>query len=171
MPRPLTVLLLASLALTSHATSGREVTPEQLFARADRVGLADVVSTRTEGEPPRLRTVTRLLITEGWKGQGPAAVELEQLGGESGGFRTQVAGDARFVPGEQALVFLRCRGEVGRCTLLGLERGRLTVLRAADGSAVVELKEGSERRRVPLSQLRTRLREALPQAIPAESGR
>ena len=159
--------------LQARAASGPEVTPEVLAARADRIVIADVASVRTEGEAPRLRTVTQLAVRESWKGRGPELLEIVQLGGAKGAHATQVVGDARFTAGEQVLVFLRC-GEGAECTLVGLGKGRMKLQRgasAADDS--VALQEAGVSRRMPVQQLRWRLGlaggpESAPHPAPGE---
>ncbi len=148
----------------AHAASGPEPTPESLAARADRIVLADVASVRIEGEAEgapalAMRTVTQLVVRESWKGRGPELLEVVQLGGQRGGQVTGVVGDARFTPGEQVLVFLRCtEAEGARCTLVGLGKGRMRLSRGEDAQGdAVELREAGRVQRVPVGQLRRRL--------------
>ncbi len=158
MSRPLVALCLSLVPGLASAASGPPLSPEALAARSDRVVVAHVTRVRTEGEAARVRTFTTLRVLEGWKGEGPLDLEVEQLGGSAGGYQLQVAGDARFEPGEDVVVFLRCRDREapGRCTLVGLSRGKLKVQKAAEGDGVVVRGPGGAEA-MPLGALRARI--------------
>lgn len=121
--------LVGTLSLTAAATSIPDLSIAERTQRSDRVVLATVESSRSEGDSPRaIRTVTTLRVAEIWKGNGSARIELVQLGGTTpNGLRARVNGDAEFHPGERVIVFLRC-GTGERCTLFGLGDGKLQVL-------------------------------------------
>ncbi|MBI3184799.1 MAG: hypothetical protein HYZ28_21895 [Myxococcales bacterium] len=98
---------------------------------ADRVILAQVLDTRTlvqDGDPRRMLTVTTLAVGETFKGDHLATLEVVQLGGKWGLWEAHAVGDATFETGETAILLLRCQGaSPGRCTLLGLSEGKISV--------------------------------------------
>jgi hypothetical protein len=120
-----TLSLVASCAVLASSQVRQSLADR---ARAsDRVVLVEVMATRVDLPPEgprRMTTVTTLLVRERYKGDAPERLELVQLGGKSGLWESHVAGDATFVAGETAIVFLKCP-EASRCTLVGLGRGKL----------------------------------------------
>lgn len=107
--------------------------PHTLAQRAGistRVVVAKVQSqvTTMEGNEPRsLRTLTSIEVQQDVRGSGPAKLTVVQLGGRKDGWSAEVPGDARFQPGETAVLFLNCRA-ADRCTLVSLAEGRLAVM-------------------------------------------
>ena len=132
MNRRLLVALAVLAAVPALATT---VVPRPLKDRArmaDRVVLAQVLSTRTvaeNGDPRRLLTLTEVLVGEAWKGTGPERLTVVQPGGSLGGWESRIPGDATFAPGETAVLLLRCL-EPTRCVLVTLAEGKLQVLGA-----------------------------------------
>jgi hypothetical protein len=129
--------LLLVVPVVALATS---ITPHSLAERAresDRVVLAQVVGTRTvleNDDPRRMKTISDLVIGEGYKGEGPDHVQLVQLGGKSGLWESHIPGDARLEVGETAVLFLKC-SQPTRCYLVALGAG---ALRMIDGQLLVE---------------------------------
>jgi hypothetical protein len=110
------------------------IVPHSLVDRAreaDRVALVQVLESRAvvEGDAERgaIKTLTRLLIGQDVKGTGPREVTVVQIGGQVGARALRIPGDAAFVVGETALVFLKCRSPE-RCALVALGEGRLSVV-------------------------------------------
>lgn len=128
------VLLVGALATgVATASSLREATLQQSAASADRVVRARVVKTETRLGPGadvrRMMTWSRLEVLEEWKGKGPLAVDLLQLGGRHGEWAARLVDDPELAEGEEALFLLRCRDPrfPERCTLYGLKDARLRV--------------------------------------------
>jgi hypothetical protein len=122
-----TVALATSIAVHSLADRAQE---------AQRVVLVQVTSTQTvleDGDPRRMKTVTEVTVGQSFKGEGPAHLQVIQLGGKSGLWESHIPGDAVFEPGETALVFLRC-SQPTRCYLVALGAG---ALRMVDGQLLV----------------------------------
>lgn len=123
---PFWLLLVPGLAFSSQVVKR---TLGERARLADRVVLAQVLSSRTvaEGGNPRaLVTLTEVVVGESLKGQGPDWLTIVQRGGELGLYEVHVAGDARFVPSETALLFLRCP-EPGVCVLTALGEAKVGV--------------------------------------------
>ncbi len=148
-------LFLSSLSLASS------IVPHTLKDRvrtADRVVLAQVVSSQTvaaDGDPRKLKTISKVLIGEDLKGTGPREVEVVQLGGSLNGWQATVPGDAHLEPGETAFLFLRCTG--ARCCLVALGEGRLQI--KGDRAVVHDLFTDQWDRR-PVASVRAEILEA-----------
>lgn len=129
-----TALLAGVLAAgVAGATTVRKGTLRQVAEGADRVVRARVAKTETRlgpgGDVRRMMTWSRLEVLEDWKGKGPAALDLVQLGGRHGEWAARLVDDAELVAGEEAVFLLRCRDPrfPERCTLYGLKDARLRV--------------------------------------------
>jgi hypothetical protein len=115
------------------ATTVRKGTLREMAEGADRVVRGRVVKTETRlgpgGDVRRMTTWSRLEVLEEWKGKGPAAIDLLQLGGRHGEWAARLVDDAELVRGEEAVFLLRCRDPrfPERCTLYGLKDARLRV--------------------------------------------
>lgn len=116
-------------ARPAQATSAVPMSVEDRSRLAERVVLAQVLSTHTvvnDGDPRSMRTVTRVVVGEDWKGAGPSELDVEQLGGAWGLWQARIPGDARFQRGETVVLWLRCTA-ADRCRLLRLGEGKATV--------------------------------------------
>ena len=81
-----------------------------LVERSDVIVRVQVEEQRSylDREQGRVVTDTTLAVEERFFGASPAKVVVQQWGGElADGRREQIAGDARFEPGEEAIVFLK----------------------------------------------------------------
>lgn len=154
MKRPV-FLFAAILPVAALSSTLVPHTIAQRFVAADRVALVQVVERITE--PPTdgrtLKTYTRLLVGDDFKGQGPRELTLVQLGGRYGAVDARISGDADFALGETALVFLRCR-QPDRCVLVALGEGKVPVV---GGDALVHDLVTGRWRKQPLNQLRADL--------------
>lgn len=122
MTRPLARLLVVALILTPSllpvgtATTYVALDPYEVLARADAVLTARVADVRTESRDQYVWTVVTLDATE-WLTDDPAqdddadepaeprdTLELEFLGGESGGRRLLVAGSISWDPDSEVLI-------------------------------------------------------------------
>lgn len=168
LPRTLTLsLLAASVAL------GSTLRPRDLSARtaeADRVVLAEVLGSEVhvpDGDVRRMTTVTTVVVLEDLKGQGPRRLELTQLGGESGLWRLHVTGEVKWVPGETAVLFLRCADaqHPARCTVRGLSQGKVRVVGRVGEQDALLSRDG----RGP--PIRLRLEELVDRVKGAQAGR
>src|SRR4051812_4527282 len=118
------LLLVASVLASSLA-------PRPLAERAklaDRVALVQVLSVSTElvgGDPRHMFTHVEVLVGDVIKGPRTETITITQLGGKSGLWESHVPGDATFVPGETALVLLKCSKDASHCGLVGLNEGKV----------------------------------------------
>lgn len=122
------VLLVPAVAVAST------IIPHSLrdrAAKSDRVAVARVLEQHVVDEGtvdrPKLKTHTRLAVSQDVRGTGPREVTVVQLGGKQGPWDSRIPGDASFVVGETALVFLSCP-VADRCYLVALGEGRLSIV-------------------------------------------
>lgn len=150
----------------------------ELAGASERIVLARVVDQRVNvpnGNVRQMTTISRLEVLEEYRGQGPRALELVQLGGRSGLWESHLAGDAKLAVGEMALMFLRCPDlkAAERCVLVGQGAGKHTVTEGAQGRREVELtarvKGGPVRR--PLVEVVDEIRRATPPPAQQERGK
>lgn len=163
----LSCLLLAPALVSATSIVARTV--GERARQADRVVLGQVLESRTvvqEGDPRRMRTITKVAVGESYKGRGPSELEIIQQGGRWGLWEAHVTGDASFEPGQTALLLLRCRipGAPGRCTLVGLGEGKIEVL--GDEALVRSISRGTITRR-KLAELVREVRQAITADPPA----
>jgi hypothetical protein len=121
------LLLVASVLATS-------LTPRPLAERAkaaDRVAIVQVLSVKTEvvgGDHRHMLTHVEVLVGDVIKGPATETLTITQLGGRDGPWEAHVPGDATFVPGETALVLLKCRKDDTHCGLVGLNEGKVPLV-------------------------------------------
>ena len=127
--RTLLALLLA-LGLASGPASATVVEPltlDALVARATFVVRARVSRLDVIDAGGRYITRVTLAVTEPIKGEASAGqtLQVDTLGGTMGPFSQRVAGEARFVEGEDVVVCLEA--VAGRYVVLGMSLGKFTV--------------------------------------------
>lgn len=123
------VMVSALVSAMAWATSAIPMSMSERTRASDRVVLAQVLSSETvvkDGDPRTMRTVTRVLVGEDWKGQGPAQLEVQQLGGRWGLWEAHLPGDAQFTRGETVVLWLRCPRS-DSCYLVRLGEGKASV--------------------------------------------
>jgi hypothetical protein len=121
----------------AHATIVVEQSRAQLVASADLIVRATVVgqqSTWSE-DGTQIVTLTRLRVARYLKGQGAGELTLRQFGGRIGTLASRVAGDARFEPGQDVVLFLR-QG-AGVVYLTALAQSAYFVVPSATGASFV----------------------------------
>lgn len=128
------LLLLAATLLLPAATRATSVTPPtfaELVAESQLIVRARVQSVRADWvDSPQgrvIKTFVTLAVLKPLKGQAPAELTLQLLGGEIDGHGMQVAGMPRFQPGQLEFLFISGNG-VRFCPLVGLMHGRYRVL-------------------------------------------
>lgn len=171
------LVLLATSFLLPAATRATSVTPPTFAELVDESQL--IVRARVQNvraawvDSPQgrvIKTFVTLSVLRPLKGQAPAELTLQLLGGEIDGHGMQVAGMPRFQPGQEEFLFIAGNG-VRFCPLVGLMHGRYRVLAdPATGRAYVARNDS-----VPLaSEHDVQLRQpshalALPFKRPAEA--
>lgn len=140
------VALLASLCTKAGATTVIPPTLDELVERSATVIRTRVTATRCEwrgeGDERRMVTVVSVEVDETIVGPAVSTMELEFLGGEIGGERWVVAGQPRFAPGHEDILFVsRERGAI--TPLVRMMYGRYLVARADDGRAIVARANGA----------------------------
>jgi hypothetical protein len=152
------------LSVVAWATSAIPMSVSERTRFSDRVVLAQVLSTQTvvkEGDARTMRTLTRVVVGEDWKGQGPAQLEVQQLGGRWGLWEAHIPGDAQFTRGQTVVLWLRC-AQSASCQLVRLGEGKALV----EGGEVVlfDLSTG-EQSRQSVAQLKASV-SAPPPGVP-----
>jgi hypothetical protein len=176
--RLLALLLVQSLPALTWGSTLPPQTLAELTGQSDRIVLVRVVDQRVnvpQGNVRQMTTISRLEVLEEYRGQGPRALELVQLGGRSGLWESHLVGDAKLTAGETALVFLRCPDPkaVERCALVGQGAGKHTVTAGAQGRREVQLtaqvKGGPAQK--PLTEVLDEIRRATPPPAQQERGK
>jgi hypothetical protein len=137
----------ATIAL-AHTERGAQATQillmdlSDLAAEADRIVVAEVLSTRSEWNRAHTRISTRIEISvsESWKGAAPAGrrIVIVQPGGSVGDIEMRVHGVPAFEQGERAVLFLRDLAPSG-VAVVGMAQGkRVLRFEAATQRWVVE---------------------------------
>jgi hypothetical protein len=176
--RLLGLLLVLGLPALARGSSQPPQSLAELTDQSERIVLARVVDQRVNvpnGNVKQMTTISRLEVLEEYRGKGPRALELVQLGGRSGPWESHLVGDAKLTAGEVALMFLRCPDPkaVERCVLVGQGAGKHTVTAGAQGRREVQLtaqvKGGPVRR--PLDEVIDEIRRATPPPAQQERGK
>ncbi len=125
--------LIASPAL---ATTLISMSIEELAQSADTIVIGTVKGsqTRMSGDGARVITDTEIRVRETLKGAPGTVITAMQFGGEFGTIGQRVAGTARFLSGEEVLVFLEKRGD--RFRLVGMAQGKFNLEKSSDGTSV-----------------------------------
>jgi hypothetical protein len=122
--------ILIALGLCAGLASATTLIPHSLQARAqesDQIAVVQVLSFRLErgADGKSLKTVTRVAVGERLKGISANEIDIVQLGGQDGLRSSRIPGDADFVLGETALVFLKCKASPNRCGLVAFSEGKI----------------------------------------------
>ena len=88
--------------------------------------------SRTVSSGSLLYTVTRLVVSERWKGRVGAELEVWSPGGRRGNLRQRFAGVPELRPGADYVLFL-WRGPSGRLHVVGLSQGLLRLEQDSEG--------------------------------------
>ena len=154
----LSALLSASgVQLVEHRPAGATValraTVESLTAQADLIVHAKALAQRTpkeRGPQGQIYTQTELELITPWKGEAPATLTVQQLGGTLDGFTMQVSGSPSFELGAEYVLFLvKSPNQEGLYHVLSLAQGLYRV-----GPAVMSERAGGSARTLirPVSQ-------------------
>ena len=126
-----TVLLLATLAVTARADSGRALDLDQLIDLSDEIVVGEVVGSTSRWQGKLVVTDTVVRVDEAMKGSPPHEVTVTQPGGTAVHPRlgaevtTQASTFTAFDRGESVVLFVDQRDGVRR--LVGAQQGKLVV--------------------------------------------
>ena len=169
----------AWFATTVSATQVTRLDTRTMAQTSSEIVIGRVTGTQARWNDAHTKIVTEIKVevSESLKGEPSTTLTLTQLGGEVDGARYTVPGCPAFHPGEEVLLFV-WRDTQGRAQVNGLAQGKFEIQRdALTGEATVQrslpglavrdartlasrpTRAGSEA--VPLSELRTAIREAL----------
>lgn len=134
------------LCVVAAATTVIPPTFDDLVGHSESVVRTRVTDTRCEwrgtGDERRIVTVVTFAVDERIVGDAAASIDLEFLGGELDGERMIVAGQTRFAPGHEDILFVsRERGAV--TPLVRMMYGRYLVARRDDGSRLMARADGT----------------------------
>lgn len=121
-------LLLASAA---QATTLLRMEVEELTRAAEVVARVRCLDNEARVEGGAIWTYTRFAVREAWKGKPEVEITVRVPGGRIGHLTARVEGAPRFVPGEEAVLFLERRGRA--LTVTGWAQGAFRVHRDASG--------------------------------------
>ena len=124
--------LLLCIAMTvANATTMQSLSLTQKTQRSDRVVVASVERIQYEKHPTlhRIYTLTTLKVLDSLKGDAKPNMHLivRQIGGTLGEWTQHIAGDAKFVQGEEVLVFLRHDPKDDLHFVVGISQGKVSV--------------------------------------------
>jgi hypothetical protein len=118
------VLTILSLVAAPAAAQSGDPLPEAPLAITGRV---EQVESRWDDATRTIVTYVDVAVDRRLRGAVPDRIVLKQIGGEVGGLGLFVAGQARFTPGEGALLLLAVSPRDGTLHTAGLGRGKLAV--------------------------------------------
>ena len=167
---------LALLVAAAHATTVVPIPIEELASRASLVveGRAVEQWSQWDAEHRLIYTYTRFSIAQTLKGATQSTLVVRQMGGSAGGYTQKVSGVRHWMPGEEAVLFLRPSvASDSTMSVVGLMQGNFRVYRTSAGAATVsngvpdasELSSGRSfsGARLPLVELEQRVRKAVSQ--------
>ncbi len=130
-------LLLVALISSVHATTIQRFALEELADHAERI----VVATCQQSEPALIRgnvyTRYSFVISETVKGADEKTLELHLPGGELPGVHSRIVGMPVFVRGEEMVLFLTEKNQLGHAWPVGLGQGSFRIERSEDHKARV----------------------------------
>ncbi len=122
-------LFLAFLSLTAiRATTLVRLSLDQLAAGSDAVARVNFSGAQSRWENGSIWTVTTAQVVETMKGKLPAEILLRLPGGRVGHLTSKVEGTPKFIPGDDAVVFLK-RTPAGGFTVAGWVEGTFRISR------------------------------------------
>ena len=128
MPMIATLLCALFFPAAISATTLARLSLDDLAAAADAVARVRCASTEARWESGSIWTVTTFEVLETMKGNLPAEITVRLPGGRAGHLTSAVDGAPRFLPGEEAVVFLE-RSRTGGFTVAGWAEGTFRILR------------------------------------------
>ena len=136
------LLAVSSTGRPARATIVLDLDLVQMARRAQHVVRATVVGQASEWDPHHKPvTLTKLRVAHRYKGEAPSEVVVRQPGGAVDGLEMRVAGAARFVSGEDVVLFLEEAAD-GRLVPLTMGGGKFAVVKVASGPVLERAVEG-----------------------------
>lgn len=123
---PLVTLLL--LAAPATATTLRQMSLDELAEASPAIVRARCASNSSRWEGGQIWTFTEFEILENVKGSVPGRIQVRLVGGRAGSLHATVEGAPRFVPGEEAFLFL-VPSPAGDWTVTGWALGTFRITR------------------------------------------
>jgi len=125
---PIIPLFLFLLLPGIRATTLARLSLAQLAAGSDAVARVRYLHAESRWENGSIWTVTTFEVVEGLKGQLPREIGVRLPGGRVGHVISTVDGTPKFVPGNEAIVFLQ-RSPSGSFTVAGWVQGSFRISR------------------------------------------
>jgi len=117
------------LALPLQGTTLLRYDLEGLTARAERVFVGTCQRASTELVNGRIYTRFFFTVKEMVKGEPAEQIELVLPGGQYQGVRSRIAGMPAFTPGEEVVLFLTEKNQLGHVWPVGLAQGKFRIER------------------------------------------
>lgn len=140
MKRLLSILTIPMLAIGLRATTVIPMSVEQLTRASTHVVEATAIDSTAQWNPDHtlIFTYTRFNVSQSLKGQLPQTIVVRQLGGTVDGITQRVSGVRHWLPGQQAVLFLKPSSTGDRAMVVtGLMQGNFLVKRSANGETSV----------------------------------
>ena len=133
--RGLVVMVALAAPVVVSATVAVKLAPRQQAARADVVVTARVLDAQSQWneDHSKIITLTRVAVQKVLKGTAPAELVVRQFGGTVGDLRSAIEGDARLVPHQDVVMFLR-RGAGNVVYLVAMAQSVGVLKTAPDGT-------------------------------------
>jgi len=132
MRKRLRILILIFPALlflpAIRATTLERLSLAQLAAGSDAVARVRFLRAESRWENGSIWTVTTFEVVENLKGQLPGQIDVRLPGGRVGHLMSTVDGTPKFMPGNEAIVFLQ-RSTAGEFTVAGWVQGSFRISR------------------------------------------
>ncbi|MGY8823167.1 MAG: hypothetical protein ACKVJG_04395 [Candidatus Latescibacterota bacterium] len=130
-------LLLIALLPSAHATTLQRFGLEELVHNAERIVVAVCQKSESVLVNGRIYTHYSFTIGETVKGNGKQTLELHLPGGQSQGLQSRIAGMPTFAVGEEIVLFLTEKNQLGHAWPVGLGQGTFRIERSEDQAARV----------------------------------
>lgn len=135
----------ASLPGSAEATIVKPLSIADMAKRADLVVHGTVVRQTASWNPEhtRIYTVTEIQVTEALKGAAVpgSIVPVRQLGGVADSIVQSIAGNARFAPAEELVIFLDKDETLPWHYVIGMAQGKFSVTAGAAPSVAQDLSD------------------------------
>ena len=121
------VFLLFVFLDSSHATTVRRLSFDELVAKAEMIVAGEVTGSRTyrTGDGKLILTSYTVQVGESIKGKAPGTLTVTTVGGKVGNTVLHVSGMPQFQTGENTVLFLERSGAY--TTVVGLNQGKFSI--------------------------------------------
>jgi hypothetical protein len=137
------LLLLSMSQQVSQSATLEQLSEARLIDESTEIVRGTVVYCNNTYRPPVIWTVCEVNVTESFKGQPSAKIQVAIPGGTAGGYRQSFEGAPTLARNAQYLFFL-WQGKSGLKQIMGLSQGLLNVVRDDKGNLIIVRGKSSE---------------------------